>query len=100
MDSMGMIVLTIPIVYPIIVRLGFDPIWFGVIMVLMVEIGVITPPVGINVYVLKGIAPHIPIENIFKGTIPFVLALLVFLSLLIAFPSIVTFLPNLLFRGH
>ena len=100
MDSMGMIVLTIPIVYPIIFHLGFDPIWFGVIMVVMVEIGVITPPVGINIYVLKGIAPNVPIENIFKGAIPFVLALFVLLIILIAFPTIVTFLPYLLFRSH
>jgi tripartite ATP-independent transporter DctM subunit len=100
MDSMGMIVLTIPISYPIIVGLGFDPIWFGVITVLMVEIGVITPPVGVNVYVLKGIAPDVKITDIFKGALPFVLALLVLLIILIAFPSIATYLPYLLFRSN
>ena len=77
MDAMGLIVVTIPIFYPIVEKLGFDPIWFGVIIVLVGEMGVITPPVGVNVFVIKGIAPDIPLERIFKGILPFLVALIV-----------------------
>jgi len=95
MDAMGLIVVTIPIFFPIVEKLGFDPIWFGVIIVLVGEMGVITPPVGVNVFVIKGIAPDIPLENIFRGILPFLVALIVFTILLMAFPGIATFLPNL-----
>jgi len=95
MDAMGLIVVTIPIFYPIVEKLGFDPIWFGVIVVLVGEMGVITPPVGVNVFVIKGIAPDIPLEKIFKGILPFLVALIVFTILLMIFPAIATFLPNM-----
>ena len=95
MDSMGLIVVTIPIFFPIVEKLGFDPIWFGVIIVLTGEMGVITPPVGVNVFVIKGIAPDIPLEKIFRGIFPFLLALVLFTILLTIFPQIATFLPNL-----
>ena len=95
MDALALITLTIPIVYPLVLSLGFDPIWFGVIIVLVTEMGVITPPVGINVYVIKGIAEDVPLETIFKGIFPFLAALLVACGLLIAFPQIATFLPGL-----
>jgi C4-dicarboxylate transporter DctM subunit len=95
MDSMGLIVVTIPIFFPIVEKLGFDPIWFGVIIVLTGEMGVITPPVGVNVFVIKGIAPDIPLERIFKGILPFLVALVLFTILLTIFPQIATFLPNL-----
>jgi C4-dicarboxylate transporter DctM subunit len=94
MDALALITLTVPIIYPVVVILGFDPIWFGVIIVLVTEMGVITPPVGINVYVIKGIAEDIPLETIFKGILPFLAALLVAVALLIAFPQIATFLPS------
>jgi TRAP-type C4-dicarboxylate transport system permease large subunit len=94
MDSLALITLTIPIFYPVVVALGFDPIWFGVIIVLVTEMGVITPPVGVNVYVIKGIAEGVPIETIFKGIFPFLAALLIAVILLIAFPIIATFLPS------
>ena len=94
MDSMGLIVLTIPIFYPIVIKLGFDPIWFGVIIVLVSEIGVITPPVGVNVYVIKGISPDVPLETIFKGIFPFLVALIIVTIILIIFPQIATFLPK------
>ncbi len=94
MDAFAMIVLTIPIVFPLILALGFDPIWFGVIIVLIVEMGVITPPVGINVYVIKGVAPDVPMETIFKGIWPFVGSLVVCTTLLMVFPKIATFLPG------
>ncbi|MEW6672228.1 MAG: TRAP transporter large permease [Thermodesulfobacteriota bacterium] len=94
MDSMGLIVLTIPIFYPLVVKLGFDPIWFGVIIVLVGEMGVITPPVGVNVFVIKGIAPHVPLETIFKGIFPFLVALITMTILLMVYPQIATYLPN------
>jgi len=96
MDALALITLTIPIIYPVVLTMGFDPIWFGVIIVLVTEMGVITPPVGINVYVIKGIAEDIPLETIFKGIFPFLLALIIAVALLIAFPNIATFLPGLI----
>jgi C4-dicarboxylate transporter DctM subunit len=95
MDSMGLIVLTIPIFYPIVIKLGFDPIWFGVILVLVGEMGVITPPVGVNVFVIKGIAPDVPLEKIFKGIFPFLAALIILTVILVFFPQIALILPNL-----
>jgi len=94
MDALALITLTIPIIFPLVIALGFDPIWFGVIIVLVTEMGVITPPVGVNVYVIKGIAEDVPLETIFKGIIPFLLALVVAVVILIAFPQIATFLPS------
>jgi len=95
MDSLALITLTIPIIYPLVLALGFDPIWFGVIIVLITEMGVITPPVGLNVYVIKGIAEDVPLETIFKGIFPFLAAIIVVVALLLAFPQIATFLPSL-----
>ena len=95
MDSMALIVVTIPIFFPVVLRLGFDPIWFGVIIVLVAEMGVITPPVGVNVFVIKGIAPDIPLFKIFRGILPFLVALIIMTILLVIFPKIATFLPSL-----
>jgi len=95
MDAMALVVLTVPVIFPVVIRLGFDPIWFGVIIVLVSEMGVITPPVGVNVYVIKGIAPEIPLETIFKGIFPFLVAILINAGILILFPKIALFLPNL-----
>ncbi|MFH1153976.1 MAG: TRAP transporter large permease [Pseudomonadota bacterium] len=101
MDSLALIMLTIPIFFPIVINLGYDPIWFGVIIVLVTEMGVITPPVGINVYVVYGVAqqiiPDIRLESIFKGIIPFLIAVIVGIILLMIFPQIVLFLPNLMY---
>ena len=94
MDSMALVVVTIPIFFPVVMKLGFDPIWFGVIVVLVAEMGVITPPVGVNVFVIKGIAPDVPLENIFKGIFPFLAALIIVTVILIFFPQIATFLPS------
>jgi len=96
MDSMGLIVVTIPIFFPIVMKLGFDPIWFGVIIVLVCEMGVITPPVGVNVFVIHGISPDVPLESIFKGIFPFLAALIIETIILMIFPQIATFLPNLI----
>jgi len=95
-DSLALIMLTIPIFYPVILLLGYDPIWFGVIMVLVTQIGVITPPVGINVYVVSGVARDVPLDLIFKGALPFLAALIVATLLLIPFPQIALFLPGLM----
>jgi C4-dicarboxylate transporter DctM subunit len=95
MDSMALIVVTIPIFFPIVERLGFDPIWFGVMIVLTGEMGVISPPVGVNVFVIKGIAPDIALEKIFRGIVPFLLALILVTIMLFVFQDIVTFLPRL-----
>ncbi len=94
MDAMGLIVVTIPIFFPVVQKLGFDPIWFGVIVVIISEMGVITPPVGVNVFVINGIAPDIPLEKIFKGIIPFLIALFIFTVLLLFIPQIATYLPS------
>jgi C4-dicarboxylate transporter, DctM subunit len=96
MDSLAMILLTVPIIFPLVTALGFDPIWFGVIIVLITEMGVITPPVGINVYVVSGIAKDIPLEVIFKGAFPFLFAILTCVVLLMIFPQIALFLPDLI----
>lgn len=96
MPAIPMVILTVPIFFPSVKALGFDPIWFGVITALMFEAAVITPPVGINVFGLAGVAREIPMESIFKGVMPFLLCILVCIALLIAFPSIVTFLPRLI----
>ena len=95
MDSMALVVVTIPIFFPIVMRLGFDPIWFGVIIVLVAEMGVITPPVGVNVFVIKGIAPDVPLFVIFRGILPFLAALIIVTIIILFVPQIATFLPSL-----
>ena len=94
MDSLAMITLTVPIMYPTVVALGFDPIWFGVLIVLVVEMGVITPPVGMNVYIIKGVAPDVPMGKIFKGAAAFLIGMLVLAVLLMVFPALATWLPS------
>ncbi|PLX82661.1 MAG: C4-dicarboxylate ABC transporter permease [Desulfuromonas sp.] len=96
MDALAMIMLTVPIFFPVAQALGFDPIWFGVVIVLVTEMGVITPPVGVNVYVVHGIAKDVSLETIFKGVVPMLLALLLCIILLMVFPQIALFLPNLM----
>jgi tripartite ATP-independent transporter DctM subunit len=94
-DAMSMILLTIPIFYPIITQLGYSPIWFGIIIVLVVEMALITPPVGMNVYIISGIVRDVPMQRIFKGIIPFVVIEAFFIALMVAFPQIALFLPNI-----
>jgi C4-dicarboxylate transporter DctM subunit len=96
MIPMAMVILTIPIVFPLITAQGFDPIWFGIITVRIFEIAQITPPVGMNVFVMKGVAPDIPMGTIYKGIIPFFIADICHLILLIVFPQIALFLPSLM----
>jgi len=94
LEGFAMLVLTIPIVFPIVTALGFDPIWFGIVMVVVLEMGLISPPVGINVFVVKGVAEDVPMGKIFAGILPFWIAMLVCVLILIAFPQIALFLPT------
>jgi len=95
-DSLALIMLTIPIFFPVVIHLGFDPIWFGVVIVLITQIGVITPPVGINVYVVSGVARDVPLDVIFRGVLPLLAALVLGTFLLIPFPWIALILPSLM----
>jgi C4-dicarboxylate transporter DctM subunit len=94
MDAMAMIILTIPIIFPLITSLGFDPIWFGVIIVMTVELGLIHPPVGMNVFVIKSVVKDVSFSTIFAGVIPFVVTDILRLIILIAFPILALYLPN------
>jgi C4-dicarboxylate transporter DctM subunit len=89
-----MIILTVPIVFPVIVALGFDPIWFGVIIVMTVELGLIHPPVGMNIFVIKSVVEDVKISTIFYGVLPFIITDLIRLVILIAFPVIALWLPS------
>jgi C4-dicarboxylate transporter DctM subunit len=94
MDSLALIMLTVPILFPLITKLGFDPIWFGVVIVLVTDMGVITPPVGINVFIIKGVVPEIPLGSIFKGAMPFLAGMIVMTLLVLFFPQLATWLPS------
>lgn len=94
-DSLALVLLTVPIFYPVILELGYNPVWFGVLIVVITQMGVITPPVGVNVYVVSGIERNIPLQTIFKGSLPFLYMLVVFAGLLMLFPQIALFLPGL-----
>jgi tripartite ATP-independent transporter DctM subunit len=102
MDALAFVTLTVPIFFPVVLELGYDPIWFGIIIVMVTEMGVITPPVGINVYVVYGVAKNVldegvPLEKIFKGIFPFLIAVIIGVFILILFPQIIMFLPNLMY---
>ncbi|MGR3494306.1 TRAP transporter large permease [Citreimonas sp.] len=94
LEGFAMLVLTLPIFFPVIVQLGIDPIWFGVLVVLTLEMGLISPPVGINVFIVKSVAPNVELGTIFRGVLPFWCAMLVTLAILIAFPQISLILPD------
>ena len=94
MDELAMILLTVPIVFPAMVQLGFDPVWFGVIVVMAVTFGMICPPVGMNVFVINSIARDISLLGIYRGTLPFIAVDLVRLIILCAFPALVLWLPG------
>src|SRR5690606_13025809 len=98
MDGIGMLLLTLPVFFPAIKALGYDPIWFGIIVVKMVEVGLVTPPIGLNCFVVNGVRPDIPLEQIFRGIWVFVVADFITVGFLIAFPQIVLFLPQLMLR--
>lgn len=98
MDGLAMLVVTIPIFFPIVTSLGFDPIWFGVIAVIVIEMGMITPPVGLNVFVVKGVAVDVPMLEIFRGVLPFWFAMLLCLVIIILIPQIALVIPQSMFR--
>ena len=98
MEELSMILLTVPVLFPLVVHLGFDPIWFGILVVVVVEIGLISPPVGMNLFVLRTLLPHVSTLTIYRGVAPFVVADVIRLAILIAFPVISTWLPTLLFK--
>lgn len=97
LEGLAMLVLTIHITFPVIVEMGLDPIWFGVVVVIVLEMGLISPPVGVNVFVVKSVAPDVPMNTIFRGIWPFWLAMAVCLAFLVAFPEIALFLPDTMF---
>ena len=95
MEELSMVLLTLPVFFPLVVSLGFDPIWFGILVVTVVEIGLISPPVGMNLFVLKTLLPQVPTGTVFRGVMPFMLADVIRLAILITFPIIALWLPNL-----
>ena len=94
MEGLSIMVLAVPIVFPIVINLGFDPIWFGIIITLTMEMSLITPPVGVNVFVLSGVAKDIPMSTMFKGILPFWVAMFICIIILLIFPEIVLLLPD------
>ncbi len=96
MDAIGMLLLTLPVVYPAVIALGYDPIWFGIIVVKMAELCLITPPIGLNCFVVAGVRPDISVQDVFRGATPFFIADVVTVAVLIAFPDIVLWLPTLI----
>ncbi len=98
LDAISMMVLTLPVIFPVMIALGFDPIFFGVICVLMMEAGLITPPVGLNVYTLAGVAKEVPMEEIFRGALPFLISIIGIVILITLFPQIALFLPGMMGR--
>lgn len=96
MDAVSMMMITLPIFFPIILSLGFHPIWFGIIVVKMAEIGLVSPPVGLNCFIVKSVAPKIPLGKVFWGVVPFIFVEFLVVIILILFPQLVTFLPDLM----
>jgi tripartite ATP-independent transporter DctM subunit len=96
MEELSMVLLTLPVFFPLVVSLGFDPVWFGIIIVLVVMIGLISPPVGMNMFVVRNMLPELSTGTIFKGVLPFVYTLVAVLALMVAFPQIALFLPQML----
>lgn len=95
-DSIAAMVMTIPFVFPLIVSLGFDPVWWGIMNVMIIEIALITPPVGMNVFIINALAPQIRLGQVFRALSPFVIANVVWLILMVAFPQIALWLPGIL----
>ncbi|HWK61765.1 MAG TPA: TRAP transporter large permease [Eoetvoesiella sp.] len=98
LDGIGMVLITVPVFFPLVTEAGFDPVWFGVVLVLVVELGLIHPPVGMNIFVIRAQAPDIPLSVIYRGVIPFLAAPIALLLLLVAFPQIALWFPGILYR--
>jgi len=97
LEGIGLVLITVPVFLPVVMASGFDPIWFGVIVVIVVELGLIHPPVGMNLFVIQAQLPDVPILAIYKGTLPFLVAPIVLIAMLMAFPRIALYLPRLLY---
>jgi TRAP-type C4-dicarboxylate transport system permease large subunit len=89
-----MILLTVPLFFPVVTGLGYDPVWFGVIVVIVVQIGLISPPVGMNIFVVKSLLRHVRMSEVFWGVLPFNVALVALLAVMVAFPELATYLPK------
>jgi tripartite ATP-independent transporter DctM subunit len=98
LDAISMMVLTMPVIFPVIVNLGFNPIWFGVIAVLMMEAGLLSPPLGLNVFTVAGVAKDVPLESIYRGILPFLISIFAVVLFMILLPELATFLPNMMLR--
>jgi tripartite ATP-independent transporter DctM subunit len=96
LDGLGMMLLTLPVVFPTIVALGYDPIWFGILLVKLIEVGVVTPPVGLNCYVVNGIRPDIPLQSVFRGVAPFLVGEVFIIGVIVAFPDLILLIPNMM----
>jgi len=96
MEELSMVLLTLPVFFPLILGLGLDPVWFGVLVVTIVEIGLISPPVGMNLFVLSTLLPQVPTTTVFRGVLPFMAADVIRLAILIAFPALSLYLPGLM----
>jgi tripartite ATP-independent transporter DctM subunit len=94
MEELSMILLTVPVLFPLVTALGFDPVWFGIIVVIVVQIGLISPPVGMNIFVVKSLLRHLTIGTVFRGVTPFTVALVALLAIVVAFPPLATYLPS------
>ena len=94
MEELSMILLTVPLFFPMVTGLGYDPVWFGIVVVIVVQIGLISPPVGMNIFVVKNLIRHLSISTVFRGVSPFTVALVVMLAIIVAFPQLATFLPG------
>jgi len=99
LESLSMILLTVPIFFPVVKAMGYDPVWFGILIVMVVEVGLIHPPIGINLYVIRSMMPEIPMMSIVKGVIPFIVSDLLRILLIAAVPGVVMWLPNLLYKS-
>src|SRR5690625_4670527 len=96
LEGIAIFVLTLPVVYPLITMLGFDGVWFGVIMIFVMNIGLLTPPLGLSIYIISGVAKDVPIQRIFQAVIPMLVMMILCLVIVVIFPEIVTFLPDLM----
>lgn len=97
LDGGGMVLITVPIFLPVVMQYGYDPIWFGVMLVVVVELGLIHPPVGMNIFVIQARVPDVPILRVYQGIIPFLVAPMVLLAILVAWPQLALWLPKLLY---
>jgi C4-dicarboxylate transporter DctM subunit len=99
METISMMILTTPFIYPIVTKLGWDPIWWGIVLTILIEAALITPPVGLNLYVVQGMRERGPVSDVIRGALPFVAAMMILVILLMAFPGIALWLPDYVMGG-